>query len=81
MYASGQEIVQFYQQLAWDYGVYEHIKFKHQVVDARWDDKAALWKLTVLNLETGETFVDSAEVFVNSGGVLKYVKKDTSPFI
>jgi hypothetical protein len=44
-------------------------------VDARWDDKAALWKLTVLNLETGESFVDSAEVFVNSGGVLKYVKK------
>ncbi|EEU36632.1 uncharacterized protein NECHADRAFT_86543 [Fusarium vanettenii 77-13-4] len=70
VYASGQEIVQFYQQLARDYGVYEHTKFKHQVVDSRWDDKASLWKLTVLNLETGDSFVDSAEVFINSGGVL-----------
>ncbi|CEN60361.1 hypothetical protein ASPCAL02802 [Aspergillus calidoustus] len=69
-YASGEEIEAFYQRLAKEYGVYQQTKFKHQIEGAVWDDEAGLWRITVKHLETGESFVDSAEVFVNCGGVL-----------
>jgi cation diffusion facilitator CzcD-associated flavoprotein CzcO len=72
-YASGDEIEAFYQRLAKEYGVYQQTKFKHQIEGAVWDDEAGLWRITVKHLETGESFVDSAEVFVNCGGVLKCV--------
>jgi cation diffusion facilitator CzcD-associated flavoprotein CzcO len=72
-YGSGDEIEAFYQRLAKEYGVYQQTKFKHQIEGAVWDDEAALWRITVRNLETGESFVDSAEVFINCGGVLKCV--------
>ncbi|KAF5010123.1 hypothetical protein FDECE_3709 [Fusarium decemcellulare] len=69
-YASGAEIQAYYRKLAQEYGVYQHSKLKHQIEDAVWDDEAALWRITVKSLETGKSFVDSAEVFINSGGVL-----------
>ena len=71
VYASGREIAQYFQKLAREYGAYDNAKLGHKITAAVWDDLAAVWKVTVQNLETGETFVDEAEVFINSGGVLK----------
>jgi len=70
-YADAKEILGFYKKLARQYGVYEKAKFNHKVVKAEWDNEASLWRVTVEDLLTGRTFVDSAEVLLNCGGVLK----------
>lgn len=51
--------------------MYEKTKFGHKVIKAEWNDNSSLWNVTVEDLATGKTFVDSAEVLINSGGVLK----------
>ncbi|KAH8810611.1 hypothetical protein F5884DRAFT_875183 [Xylogone sp. PMI_703] len=70
VFADGSEIWQFYRKLAREYGVYEKTKFGHRVVGAQWDNDAGLWRVTVEDLATNEIFVDSAEVLINSGGIL-----------
>lgn len=52
--------------------MYEHTKFRHAIRRAEWDNNTNVWAITVENLETGEIFVDHAEVFLNLGGNLKY---------
>lgn len=70
-YAPAAEIQEFYKGLAKEYGVYEHTKLRHAIRRAEWDNEANVWAITVENLETGEIFVDHAEVFLNLGGNLK----------
>lgn len=48
----------------------KYIKLRHQIESATWDDSAGLWRLKIRNLETDEVIEDSAEFFINSGGVL-----------
>jgi cation diffusion facilitator CzcD-associated flavoprotein CzcO len=50
--------------------IQKYIKLQHQIEHAQWDDEAGLWRLKVRNLVTDEVFDDSAEFFVNAGGVL-----------
>lgn len=70
-YASGEEIWEWYKSQAQEYGVYEHAKFKHEVVGAEWDAKEQLWRVEVEDLEKGERFTDTANVVINGGGPLK----------
>jgi cation diffusion facilitator CzcD-associated flavoprotein CzcO len=46
-------------------------RLRHQVVGAYWDDEKGLWDVHVKELTTGQTFIDSAEIFINGGGILK----------
>lgn len=48
----------------------KYIKLQHQIEHVEWDDSAGLWRLKVRNLETNVLIDDSAEFFVNAGGVL-----------
>ncbi|EKG15124.1 Flavin-containing monooxygenase-like protein [Macrophomina phaseolina MS6] len=48
----------------------KYIKLRHQIERAEWDDDAGLWRLKVRNLVTDLVFDDSAEFFINAGGVL-----------
>ena len=50
--------------------IQKYIKLQHQIEHAQWDDEAGLWRLKVRNLVTDEVFDDSAEFFINAGGVL-----------
>lgn len=43
----------------------------HQIMGAYWHDDRGVWEVEVKNLITGETFIDTAEVVINGGGVLK----------
>lgn len=47
------------------------MKLKHQVLGAEWDDERGVWDVTVKDLTTGNTFVDTAEILINGTGVLK----------
>lgn len=48
----------------------KYVKLQHSIEGARWDDDAGLWRIRVRNLRTGEVTEDSAEFFINAGGVL-----------
>lgn len=47
------------------------MKLNHQVTGASWNDKEGQWEVSVTDLQTGATFIDSAEVLINNAGVLK----------
>ena len=42
------------------------------VVGAVWKDDIGKWSVTITNLNTGENFIDEAEILINRGGFLKY---------
>ncbi|KAH8726481.1 hypothetical protein GQ44DRAFT_726051 [Phaeosphaeriaceae sp. PMI808] len=48
----------------------KYIKLRHCIEHVEWDDTAGIWRVKVRNLETDEVVEDSAEFFVNAGGVL-----------
>lgn len=50
--------------------IQKYIKLRHQIEHVEWDDDAGIWRLKVRNLVTDECFDDSAEFFINAGGVL-----------
>ncbi|KAH7072085.1 hypothetical protein BKA63DRAFT_605008 [Paraphoma chrysanthemicola] len=69
-YAAGKEICDWYKSEAEAYGVYDVAKFRHEVVGLEWDEDRQIWRVDVLNLETGEKSVDEANVVINGGGPL-----------
>jgi hypothetical protein len=71
-YAGSEEIWRFYREIAKEYGVYEHTKFEHQVVGAKWNEDLGRWTVNVKDLKTGDVIDDSAEVLINCSGALKY---------
>lgn len=48
----------------------KYIKLRHRIERLEWDSKAGLWRCAVRNLATDEVLEDSAEFFINAGGVL-----------
>lgn len=54
--------------------IQKYIKLRHQIEHVEWDDEAGLWRLKVRNLVTDEVIDDSAEFFINAGGVLNHWK-------
>ncbi|PVH93371.1 FAD/NAD(P)-binding domain-containing protein [Periconia macrospinosa] len=48
----------------------KYIKLQHRIEHAEWDSSAGLWRLKIRNLATSEVIEDSAEFFINAGGVL-----------
>ena len=47
------------------------MRFRHEVVGASWDSDKGVWDVKIKNIETGGIFIDSAEVLINGGGILK----------
>jgi cation diffusion facilitator CzcD-associated flavoprotein CzcO len=48
----------------------KYIKLRHRVERAKWDDAAGLWRCQIRDLEKDVVFEDSANFFINAGGVL-----------
>lgn len=69
-YASGPEILRYWQQVAAKYDVMKYIRFSHNVVRANWNEATAKWEVTVVNSVTGEQKVDQADALVTAVGIL-----------
>ncbi|KAI8938623.1 hypothetical protein NX059_004495 [Plenodomus lindquistii] len=50
----------------------KYIKLRHRIERLEWDDEAGLWRCTVRDLETDKVIDDSADFFINAGGVLNH---------
>ena len=57
----------------------KYIKLRHQIERVEWDETSGQWKFDVRNMETNEVFEDSAEFFINAGGVLNSWKMPDIP--
>lgn len=52
----------------------DHVRLKHQVTEARWNEKTGQYDLTIKDLSAGITLADKAEVVINATGILKCVQ-------
>lgn len=48
----------------------KYVKLRHQIEHAQWDKEGGLWRLKIRDIEKDEVIDDSAEFFINAGGVL-----------
>lgn len=48
----------------------KYIKLRHRIDHVEWDDERGKWQVKARKLETDEVVEDSAEFFINAGGVL-----------
>ncbi|EXJ66168.1 uncharacterized protein A1O5_10784 [Cladophialophora psammophila CBS 110553] len=69
-YSSSPEIWQYFKDCVDRYGLMKYFKLNHQVEGAYWDSKTGKWDVHIKNLLTGNTFVDTCDVFINGGGIL-----------
>jgi cation diffusion facilitator CzcD-associated flavoprotein CzcO len=76
-YSSAPEIWQYLRDVVDRFGLMKYFKLSHEIVGAYWDNDRGVWDIHVRDLVSGETFVDSAEVFINGAGLLKSVKSSS----
>lgn len=70
-YSYAPEIWEYLKEIERDNDfIRKYIKLRHQIERVEWDDSAGRWRVNVRNLATDELIEDSAEFFVNAGGVL-----------
>jgi cation diffusion facilitator CzcD-associated flavoprotein CzcO len=72
-YSEGHEILRYFQDTASKHGLNKYIHLKHRVDYAQWLEEEGKWRVTMTNLDTGETFHDEGEVLINATGFLKCV--------
>ena len=80
-YAPGGEIQQYLKDVAWKYDVERYVRLRRRFEKAVWDEEAQLWRVTIRNLETDETFVDTCNVLLRGTGILNAWKWPDIPGI
>ncbi|KAJ4503944.1 hypothetical protein HRR83_008758 [Exophiala dermatitidis] len=78
-YAPGEEIRRYYEDVVQYYGVDKHLKLKHEVLSAVWNDDTAEWEVMVRNLTTGQEFLEKADFFVSAQGRINKPKAPEIP--
>lgn len=69
-YSESPEIWRYFKDTATKYDLEKHMKFKHQVEKAVWNEEQGLWEVTIRDLTTDQTHVDHCNILVNGNGVL-----------
>ncbi|KAJ3519792.1 hypothetical protein NM208_g13982 [Fusarium decemcellulare] len=73
-YASGAEIEAYLKRITTKYDGYKYMKFRHMARRAEWDNNEGKWHVHFKNLDTGEAFVDTADVLCSAVGILNQWK-------
>ena len=69
-YAKAPEILEYWKKLADKYDCRKYMKFGYKAIEARWDEKAAKWRVKLQHVKTGDVFEDSADVLISALGAL-----------
>lgn len=67
-YAQGAEILVYWKGLAAKYDVYKHLRLRHKITGAIWDEQKSKWELGVHNLENGEQSSEDFDVVITAIG-------------
>jgi cation diffusion facilitator CzcD-associated flavoprotein CzcO len=76
-YAPAGEILEYFQRVSRENGLYEFMKFGHRVVSAIWDEDTGRWNLEIMVED--EIIKDWCHVLINGSGGLKYISPSLSP--
>lgn len=72
-FAPAAQVRQYVEDTARDFGVYNHIRFEHEVTSLTWDESASLWHVVVQH--EGEVTHTTANVVVAGTGLFATPKK------
>lgn len=82
-FAPQPEIRKYFEQVADQHGLWPYVKTSHKVLGAKWIEERQKWQVQIRRTdgrdlvisspgveegETGETFIEECDVFVNAGG-------------
>ena len=67
-FAGGAEIQKYFEAFADKYGLRRYMKLNTKVVEARWTEDEAIWKLTLEDQTTKDLWEDWAHILVNATG-------------
>ncbi|MGX4654332.1 flavin-containing monooxygenase [Micromonospora sp. SCSIO 07396] len=70
--ADGETILRYVRQTAREYGVEEHIRFRHRVRRAEWDSSTARWTVHVHRDDTAEDIVLTCGFLFSCTGYYRY---------
>lgn len=70
-YSGAAEILEYFKSVADKFDLRKYVKLRHRVDHAEWNAEAGKWVVEITNLETGESFKDEADIFVNASGIFK----------
>ncbi|KAG5370882.1 Baeyer-Villiger monooxygenase [Yarrowia sp. E02] len=69
-YAKGPDIKRYWQSRAKKYGLENKTKFRHNIEQAKWDDKTHQWVLQVEDLDSHKKSEIRTDIFISSSGSL-----------
>ncbi|OAL43338.1 FAD/NAD(P)-binding domain-containing protein [Pyrenochaeta sp. DS3sAY3a] len=78
-FATAPEILQYLCQVCDEERMNSVIRLRHQVNHARWDEMDAVWRIKILDLETGVEFDDQCNFLLDSSGILNHWKWPNIP--
>ncbi|RKK21580.1 hypothetical protein BFJ66_g17516 [Fusarium oxysporum f. sp. cepae] len=70
-YATGPEILRYFQDTARNHDLEKYVKLKHNVTGTVWNEEDGTWTVDVQDEATGEVFKDRGEFLINASGFLK----------
>ncbi len=62
-------LLEYFRRCADEFGLRPHIRFEHEVIDARWDDAAALWRVRIQPAD-GDAVELDAQAVISAVGQL-----------
>jgi monooxygenase len=78
--ADGPSILEYVQETAREFGVEQHIRFRHKVVRAEWSTAEGRWTVTVERPGTGETLTLTCTFLFMCSGYYRYDEGFTPDF-
>ncbi|KAK0649681.1 FAD dependent oxidoreductase [Cercophora newfieldiana] len=67
-FAPGAEIRDYWQGVATKYNVHQYARFGHRIEDLTWDNADSVWKVTLTDVDTGETTVEVQDFVLTAIG-------------
>ena len=70
VYASSQEIKQYFESFTRKYSLHKYIKLRHRVSSARWIESDGLWEVEIIDINNGSTLHETCHILINATGYL-----------
>ena len=79
-FARGPEVKAYLRHIAEKFGVMDHVRFEHDLVEARFDDTTGTWEVT-FRLADGSTSTTTVNAIVSAAGLFANPKQPEFPGI
>ena len=70
VYASSRQLKGYFHDFSRKYDLMKYIKLQHKIFEARWEAPERAWKLRVQDLNSGQSFDDTCDIFIYACGYL-----------